>query len=64
MFGPVTHTLDATAMRVRSMFALFTFCKHTVSCSLIPKENKYSCNVPLYLKVIQLNLPCTLLVIV
>ena len=39
MFGRVTHTLDAAAMGVRSLFTSFTFCNITGSCSLIPKEN-------------------------
>ena len=39
MFGQVTHKLDAPAMRVRSLFASFTFCNISGSCSLIPKEN-------------------------
>ena len=41
MFDRVTHMLDATAMRVRSLFYLidsFTFCNISSSCSLIPKE--------------------------
>ena len=41
MFGRVTHTLDAGAMQVRSLFASFTSCNISGSCSLIPKENVF-----------------------
>ena len=34
-------TLDATAMRVRSLFTSFTFCNIIFSCSLISKERIY-----------------------
>ena len=34
-------TLDAAAMRVRSLFTLLTFCKTIFSCSLILKERIY-----------------------
>ena len=44
MFGRVTHTLDASARRVRSLFTSFTFCNeytlfhYLITCvSLIEK---------------------------
>ena len=46
MFGRVTHTLHAAAMRLRSLFTSFTFCNITNSCSLRLKEN-IRCSIPL-----------------